>query len=168
MFRNRALFAISLLLIAVIAFGAYFVQYNLNGFLLWRGITTKQVVLQHPIDHTEGSAVLYRKPEKAGLVLVGKSGKRYVELKHEKSDLSSQAMLLTAPYLTILPGGEPKASLVVGGYGFVQDRQSLELQSGKELVKPELQMRDGDKGLIYYIHILNDIENSESYTVVIH
>lgn len=168
MFRNRALFGISLLLITVIAFGAYFVQYNLNGFLLWRGITAKQVVLQHPINDADASAVLYRKPLSTGFILVGKSGKRYVELKHEKSDLSSQAMLLTAPYLTILPGGEPKASLAVGGYGFVQDGQSLELQLGTKLVKPELQMMDSGNGLIYYIHILNDMENTESYTVVIH
>lgn len=82
--------------------------------------------------------------------------------------MSSQAILLTAPYLSILTGGVPKASLVVGGYGFVQEGQSLELQLGKGLVKPELQMMDSDNGLIYYIHILNDIENSESYTVVIH
>jgi len=168
MLRKKAMLGMGLLLIIVIAFGVYLFQYNLNGFLLSRGVTGKQIVLQYPINEADVSAVLYRKAQHTGLMLVGKSGKRYVELKHEKSDMSNQAIMLTAPYLTILPGGVPQASLVAGGYGFVQDGQSLSLQLGEELVLPELQMMDNDDGLIYYLHNLNGMDNIESYTVVIH
>ncbi|REK76714.1 hypothetical protein [Paenibacillus paeoniae] len=165
---RKVLLISSVLIIIGVILGIVYSQYSLKGFLLWRGIKMDQVVMTQQLSNPNGSAVLYSKSSKAGILFIENSGNRYIEISHEWAEKNnSPFMMLASSYLSILEGGVPKSSFILGGYGLVQDGEKLKLQLGDHLVEPEHHFFDSDKGILYFIHVVKNADEMESYSIVV-